>query len=574
MALAYWLNSAWMLKCAGERTAFRRAMRRVEFEQTNVLRDILRANRDSEFGRAHRFATISTPREFQDRVPLSCYDDYRAAIERIAAGRANVLTAEPVRLFEPTSGSSGPEKLIPFTRGLRRQFQRGVAAWVGDLLSHRPALRGGRAYWSISPAFGPVRRTAGGIAIGFDEDAAYLGGFEQWALRRLLVAPAALSRVHDLENFRYATLLYLAAASDLTLVSVWSPTFLTRLLDSLEPWSDRLAHDLRIGAVSLPNATQTGKKGELRLRSNPRRASELAAIFRAGGAQGSKLRQIWPRLALVSCWGDAAAAIHLRELQQTLPDVEIQPKGLLATEGIVSIPQVDCSAPALAVRSHFFEFIDAESDSDRLQGSRQLRLAHELEQGGRYRIVLTTAGGLYRYLLGDEVEVAGFAGDCPLLRFMGRGDRVSDLVGEKLAEPHVRAVLDAACQACGVTPRFAMLAPADNEPARYQLFLQLRASDSDSARINALQQAVELGLGENPHYRYAVGVGQLAPFEICLLDPAAPSAWCIYENACLAHGQKVGNIKPVALAAGSSWQAAFRPLQAPPHAPATADTPI
>ncbi len=573
MALAYWLNSAWMLKCAGERGAFRRAMHRVEFEQADVLRNILRANRDSDFGRAHGFDSISTPRDYQRQIPLSRYDDYHAAIERIAAGQANVLTVEPVRLFEPTSGSSGPEKLIPFTRGLRRQFQRGVAAWVGDLLSHRPALRGGRAYWSISPAFGPMRRTPGGIPIGFDDDAAYLGGFEQWALQRLLVAPSALSRVHDLENFRYATLLYLTAASDLTLISVWSPTFLTRLFDSLEPWADRLAHDLRTGAVNLPNPTPTGHAAELRLRPNPRRASELAAIFRSGGAQGSKLRQIWPRLALVSCWGDAASAMHLRELRQMLPDVEIQPKGLLATEGIVSIPQVDCSAPALAMRSHFFEFVEAESGSDRSQDSRP-RLAHELEQGGRYRIVLTTAGGLYRYELGDEVEVAGIAGNCPLLRFMCRGDRVSDLVGEKLAEPHVRAVLDAACQACGDAPRFAMLAPADNEPAGYQLFLQLRASESAPTRIDAIQQAVELGLGENPHYRYAVGIGQLAPVEIVLLDPAAQSAWSIYEKVCLACGQKVGNIKPVALATGSGWQAAFRPLEARSRAPATADRPI
>ena len=99
-----------------------------------------------------------------------------------------------------------------------------------------------------------------------------------------------------------------------------------------------------------------------------------------------------------------------RSLHRLLGDVEIQPKGLLATEGIISLPLWECPAPALAARSHFFEFaeLDAQSDPAR-RGAfpRRPRLAHEVELGGRYRVALTTAGGLYRYLLGDEVQVVG-----------------------------------------------------------------------------------------------------------------------------------------------------------------------
>src|SRR5439155_20756984 len=145
---------------------------------------------------------------------------------RIGAGEARVLTADPVLLLEPTSGASGGEKLIPYTAGLRRQFQRGVAAWIADLYWHRPAVRRGRAYWSISPALGPPRRSSGGIPIGFADDAEYLGRLERFALRRLLVAPPAVARLSDMAAFRYCTLLFLLAAEDLTLVSVWNPTFL------------------------------------------------------------------------------------------------------------------------------------------------------------------------------------------------------------------------------------------------------------------------------------------------------------------------------------------------------------
>src|SRR6266852_4437688 len=79
------------------------------------------------------------------------------AFAGIAAGEPNVLTRDPVLLLEPTSGSTGGEKLIPYTASLRREFQRAVAAWIGDLFRQRPAVRRGRAYWSLSPVFGPRR---------------------------------------------------------------------------------------------------------------------------------------------------------------------------------------------------------------------------------------------------------------------------------------------------------------------------------------------------------------------------------------------------------------------------------
>lgn len=570
MSLAFWLNSAWMANCSGELRAFRRASRGVEAAQAAVLREIVVANRDTDFGRAHGFRSIASPREFQSRVPLSTYESYRDAIARIAAGGPNVLTHAPVRLLEPTSGSSGGEKWIPYTDGLRRQFQRGIAAWIADLFRHRPAVRRGRAYWSISPALGRPRRAAGGIPIGFDDDAAYLGGFEQWALRRLLVAPASLARCDDLELFRYRTLLYLLAADDLALISIWNPTFLTALLRSLPDWLDKLCFDLGHGSSA---------KCSQGVAANPRRADAVNAIGGSSASTPEMLREIWPRLALISCWADAAAADGVGEIRQLFPHVEIQPKGLLSTEGIVSIPLMDSPAPALAVRSHFFEFAEAETAIDVEAtapiDSRHLRLAHEIDRGGRYRIVLTTAGGLYRYCLGDEVQIVGHSGECPLLRFLGRGNRVSDLVGEKLSEPQVRLSVDAVLAQCRLAARFAMLTPIAGRPARYRLYLQLAEhAELEPSVYAALQRSLEAGLAKNPHYRYAIGLGQLAPVEIQLLDASGEPAWHVYQQRCLARGQKVGNIKPVALDAWDGWPQAFAPLEIDAPLPTSANKSI
>ena len=211
MSTAWLLNTAWMLSCSREAARFRRATRRVAETQAELLAAVLRANRDTQFGRAHGFGRIRNPRDYQRAVPPSRYEDYEDPIKRIADGAPDVLTREPVTLLEPTSGTTGGEKLIPYTASLRRQFQRAVAAWVADLFRARPAVRRGRAYWSLSPALGPPRRTAGGIPVGFEDDAAYLGALEQVAVRRLLVAPPSLARLTDLDAFRYGTLLFAAA---------------------------------------------------------------------------------------------------------------------------------------------------------------------------------------------------------------------------------------------------------------------------------------------------------------------------------------------------------------------------
>jgi hypothetical protein len=529
-AVAWLLNTAWMAQASIELARFARASRNVAATQLALLRRTLWANRDSEFGRRHGFANIAGVRAFQDRVPLATYDDFAPDIDRIAAGARNVLTCEPVRLLEPTSGTTGGEKLIPYTAGLRRQFQRGVATWIAELFRRRPRVRAGRAYWSISPMLGPVRRSAGGLPIGFDDDTAYLGALARFAVRKLLIAPAALARSSDMISFRYATLLALLAADDLALISAWSPTFLTALLAPLEAWQDRLCHDLHDGSFHLPK---------------PERARRVGRILRSTAPWPDKLRRIWPNLALISCWADAAAAQFLPELQALFPTVEVQPKGLLATEGFVSLPLIDRPGAALAVRCHFFEFEEVGHPG-------RCRLAHELDEGGRYRVVLTTAGGLYRYQLRDEVDVVGRHHECPLLRFIGKADTTSDLVGEKLAEAHVRSVLDRVMRALSLQARFAMVVPVRDRPPRYRLYLQ-----AAGVALPSIRERLDEGLMENPYYRHAVTAGQLAPVEVVALDPDGDSAWLLYERRCLADGQKCGNIKPTALDRRMDWPAVF-----------------
>jgi hypothetical protein len=244
-------NGLWYLSCLREARALRRALSDVAGTQQRLLLDTLKRNEATEYGREHGFAKIRSADEYRERVPLTDYEDYARAVERIAAGAKNVLTSEEVLLLEPTGGSTLATKLIPYTASLRDEFGRGIAAWVWDLFSHDPRLMLGTAYWSITPVAHREQMTQGGLPVGFEEDSQYLGALGT-LLSRVMAVPPEVRQIDDIESFRYVTLLFLLRARTLALISVWNPTFLTLLMSRLPGWHSRLAHDLETGSLSPP----------------------------------------------------------------------------------------------------------------------------------------------------------------------------------------------------------------------------------------------------------------------------------------------------------------------------------
>jgi hypothetical protein len=515
-------NSAWLAACLPEYVRFHRSLWRVDKAQSAVLELILRRNRNTEFGQQHRFSSIRDVDDFRKQVPLGNYESHSHFIQRAACGVPNVLTKERICLFEPTGGSSGASKLIPYTRSLQHEFQRGIAVWIADLFLHYRDLIGGKAFWSVSPFVGKHEETSGGIPIGFDDDLAYTGSWQQRFLQSVMAVPGDLCRVSDIELFRYRTLFYLLRLRDLRLISIWHPSYLTVLLSRLPEWSERLCHDIEHGARCPPD---------------PRRATEVRRALKASAPQ-DQYQLLWPRLRLISCWKDANAAGPASALMRLFPGVHVQGKGLLATEAFMSLPLLRHAGSALAVRSHFFEFLpDAGGPS---------LLAHQLEVGGRYSIVVTTSGGLYRYQMGDHIEVTGFIGHCPLIRFIGRSALVSDWVGEKLTEAHVSLVLQESFQTLGMSPVFAMLSCESAPGPHYVLFLESADNDEIVSRAVA---AIETGLRSNFYYDYARRLGQLGPLAVLRLDNAAKK----FERQAIRLGQRAGDIKPQALDGRNGW---------------------
>lgn len=516
-------NALWVGANLPGALRFLGALGRVRTLQERLLRRTLEANRDTLFGRRHRFSTIRSVEDFRERVPLSTFDDYQEEVAAIAAGRPGILTREPVLLFEPSSGSTAAAKWIPFTASLQAQIRAAVAPWMADLYGRWPSLLGGPAYWSISPAMPREGAEASVVPVGFSEDSAYLGGTLQRLVDQVLAVPAGVARIQDVDRFRHVTLLHLLRHGELRFLSVWHPSFLLLLLDHLRENLPELVRDLARGAP------------EYQVPASPARAAALRDVDPGG------VREIWPRLTLVSCWADGHARGAAADLRERLGGLEIQPKGLLATEGFVTIPFQE--RQVLAVTSHYFEFRDQDG---------AIHGAHELAEGGRYEVLLTTAGGLYRYRLQDLVEVTGHLRQTPCLRFLGKLDRVVDLRGEKLTEGFVSACLESLFSQRGLVAGFALLAPEEGEGApRYRLFLELRAPGSRGVPPGELAGALDRELGANPHYRYCRHLGQLAPAEV---QEVGPGAFSRYASRLRERGQRLGDLKPAALSPLTGWQ--------------------
>ena len=523
------VNALWGATSSPAWLGFRRALRTPAAVQARVLFATLRRNADTVFGRAHEFDSIRSIAEYQRRVAPASYGDLAPLVHRAARGESGVLTAAPIERLVSSSGSTAAAKFIPFTAQLRAEFTAAIDAWLVDLFRHDGSLMGGPSYWSVSPVAWNQPSIPGSVVpIGFDSDSRYLGGARQALARCILAVPDVVSRISDVSAFQYVTALFLLHVRGLRMVSVWHPSFFEKLLDQIAINHDRLVYDIEHGTLSVspPLATDVAAALHPFLRPNRRRAEELR---RVGGHPG----QVWPRLSLISCWGDGASAAAASQLATRCSGIAVQPKGLLATEGVVTIP-FEGHYP-IAIRSHFFEFVGTDGE---------VRLAHELQQGLEYAVLLTTGGGLYRYRLGDRVRVDDLVYDTPSLRFVGRDDRVSDLCGEKLSDGFVSGILEQLF--AGARPQFALLAP-HRTCARfaYALFLS-----PDVPSPPDLDVRLERALRRNPHYAWCVDLGQLAPARIILVGSGATTA---FVDACVASGQRRGDVKPASLSNLTDW---------------------
>jgi hypothetical protein len=446
------------------------------------------------FGRTHNFKQIENLRQFQKVIPLSCYEDFIPYIDLIRQGEGSVLTTDKVERLHLSSGTSSASKLIPFTNSLRKEFFAGIAPWMANLYENYPKLSSGSSYWVVSPSAHPLQHSESSVKIGFDQDSSYL----PWYIRlpqQMLASRSTPTTDNVKPKVKHRdTALALLCDKDLSLISIWNPSYFRLILDEILDSREEIL-------------------GQLRKRTNRERFAELRNAI---GLSTNDLSQvdwnvIWPKLTLISCWADAWAKDEAQELQRIFPDSVIQGKGLLATEGFVTLPYQKkgehSASPVLSLNSHVFEFMDIDRGD--------IRFADELEIDREYEVIITTASGLYRYRLEDTVYCAGFLGRTPRLCFLRKTNNVSDICGEKVNGEHIANILSQATESRGIGKGDVFIAPVrDDKPPHYGLYVE----HENREKAELLRSLIEEQMQENFHYKNCRLLGQLDELRVYSLD--------------------------------------------------------
>jgi len=493
--------------------------------QADLLRRIVAANADTDFGREHGFTRVRTVADFRAAVPVQDYEALRPHVEHQERSGDRCLTADPPVYYHRTSGTLGKPKDIPVTAaGLRRikDNQR--------LLTHTLAL-GTRAF--EGKVFGITGqavegRMAGGTAYGSASGLLYKE--HSRLVRRRYVLPAETADIDDYEGRYFVMAVYGLAEPAVSCVGTANPSTLVRLQTLIQERTEALLRAVHDGA--LPGSPSSGSMSPA---PNPARAAVLARVLAAKGIL--TYADIWPNLRAVVTWTGGSCKIPLARLAGSLPPgVAVVELGYLASEfqGTVNLDAgKNLCVPTLC--DTLFEFVERDS---RETGRDDFLSLHELVEGREYYVFVTTLDGLYRYDMNDIVRVTGRLNGTPCLEFVQKGKGVTSITGEKLYEGQVVDAVMATAARLGVAAEFFVML-ADEEASGYTLFIE--SGPSTPAAGVELADALDRGLREtNVEYEAKRDSGRLAPVRVQWLAPGAGAA---YRAERVAQGQRDAQFK-------------------------------
>jgi len=467
---------------------FRRALERPEEIQRKVLLEKIARFAQTDYGRRNGFASIRDYNDFR-RLPIVQYEDIAEYIRRATAGDWRAIVPEKPLMFGVTSGTTGAAKFIPFTPAFVREYRRGANVWAYHVArTHPEAVSDILAIWSPSCE----GYTSGGFPYG--QISGLIARMQNPLIRSLYVAPSDVFEISDCEA-RYYAIARCAIERDVTHIHTANFSTILRLAALADERREELIRDVYDGTLSKAVAVEPQIRESLRFRPNPERARKLEKMAERSGGRLLP-RDYWPNLSLLACWCGGTQQFFLNHKAKYFrPDTVVRDIGLLSTEARASIPLEDeDDAGPLEITSHFFEFIpEAEIESERPT----VLTVGDLEVGKRYFMILTTSSGLFRYNINDLIEVAGFVGRTPKVRFLNKGSHISSLVGEKISESQVVGAMNRAARRVGLPVNCFKVCPIVEEVPRYAVVVELDGQRPLSGKLlEVLGESMDAALAE------------------------------------------------------------------------------
>lgn len=415
---------------------FLNRMRQVEYAaahpfevQERLFYRLLKAGRETEYGKQYHFGAIRNPDDFQKNVPVNEYQDLLPYIERMRQGEQNVLWNSEIRMFSKSSGTTAAQsKYIPISREALRGCH----------------FKAGSDTYTIYCALYPDSKLFSGYALGMgghllknDKSGALEGDLSAILMEKL---PVFAQR-------RRRPLLEIA------LMSEWESK-IEKMADAVIP--EKMTH-----ALGVPSWT-------------------LLLLRRVLEKTGkSDIREVWPRFEAFF-HGGVRFEPYREEYRRIIPHNDMRYlQTYNASEGYFAIQERRNADDMhlLLDNGIYYEFMPvSEFGKER---PALLRL-DQIETNVNYGMVITTNSGLWRYLIGDTVI---FTSKNPYrIRVSGRTRFFINAVGEEIILDNVEKALQAAMKKCDFSIEEYTGAPfyaSEGEKARHEWVFEFGRSPED-----------------------------------------------------------------------------------------------
>ena len=474
-----------------------RASRNPEKASARTLRKILNLAKNTAYGKEHHFGAIVKARKpeqlfrlYEKSVKASEYESFRPYVERHKHGEANVLIPGKPLMYATTSGTTSKPKWIPISQKYMKDVYDVMShIWLDNFARVRPKFLSGGLVVSVAK-----------VVEGYAEDGTIFGSVSGVTakkipsiIRKRFVTPP---EVYDISDYtaRYYVMMRLAIAHSVSYIVAPNPSTLLELIHNAEEYFDDYIEDIEKGSISKKFDVSPEIRSVLAgfTVPDPERADFLRRVKEKCGGK-PQLKDWWPDMQLLSSWKCGNTAIAAEKVQQQLPaGCCYQELGYFASEcrfGLVLDEGIDST---LFPNYHYYEFIE-ESDLENPE-PRFLRL-HELEQGKRYCIYVTTFSGLYRYNMNDLVEVGGWNGKTPKIHMVQKVNGIVSITGEKLYEKQFIEAVHEAERQSGLKANF-FIGFADPEEACYDFYYEFEKRKVRRSKAEAFTKIVDSQLME------------------------------------------------------------------------------
>ncbi|MCR5746072.1 MAG: GH3 auxin-responsive promoter family protein [Lachnospiraceae bacterium] len=508
-----------------------------------LLMRILNDNKDTEYGKRYGFADIHSVEDFQNKVPVTKYDDYAEYIIRMTEdGEQNLITSYPINHYNKSSGTMGTPKRIPMSDAAMEQYNRymakgpyGVMAnhldedWIAGRVIRIAESTAEEKYLPCGASYGAVSQK---MTRQFRS-----------RLNILYTSPdEALFPVHG-TNTKYLHARYALTERDAGGFLAAFYSYLIELLRYIENNWEMLVNDIENGTID----ETVEMSGEIRekllseISPDPERAAELRDIF-SQGFNEPFVPKVWKKLRFINGIGTGGFKIYADMIKEryTGNSVQMLKLGIGASEGFFSFPyELNREDTCLIPDSVFYEFLPLDAGDD----FSKIVTIDGLEQGKEYELIITNLSGFYRYRMRDAIRVVGKYENTPTIEFMYRIDQTISIMGEKTTEEALRLAANETSKELGFELiDFSVWPDMKASPVRYQYFMEI-GNNPDNVAPKVIRMVLEEELAKaNPSMGQKVKDGICGDTRLNFLEK---ETYALYRDRMVKKGIASSQLKPV-----------------------------